>query len=245
MQAVHCSVRASLRGALLMMSLSGVVLAVGCARGGAGGGDLPVNQHHDPSTDNDGGEADTGMPPLLDDGADGEEDAGMLPEPDAGHVAMDAGAQDASAPDAGEQDAGVDESQCQATTTCALPSDLGHISGDTGSATFTAMGARSTFYSLRVTEDDSGFLSPKSLSVSATLTTPGADFDLYLYASGNGCDSLTAASEQPFTDSVSTSWPDEQSIGGHDDARTVILEVRHKDGACDPTSPFTLSVRGH
>lgn len=161
-------------------------------------------------------------------------DAGPLP--DAAIIDQGDNSKDAGAVDAG----GEDPASCAATNLCVSPTMGGTVSGDTGSDTLDVTGATSSFVLINVSEDDHTPLFPRRLRVAATLNSPGADFDLYLHE--DGCASLLDSSEVGFTESVDLTWDDVQ---GQESAKKLVLEVRHKTGACDPARPWVLTVRGN
>jgi len=143
-------------------------------------------------------------------------------------------------PDVALSDASSDVPSCSATQLCTTPSMGGAVSGDTGADTLAVMGSISTFVRFNISEDDHTPLVPKRMRFAATLNSPGADFDLFLHA--DGCTSMLDRSEAGFTESVDLTWDDAQ---GEESARALILEVRHKTGACDSSRPWVLTVRGN
>lgn len=168
-------------------------------------------------------------------------DASALPMPsgprDAAAMLPDRGV---PAPDSPQEDAASDATSCAATQFCTSPSMGGAVSGDTGADTISLMGTTSAFVRITITEDDHTPLIPKRMRVAATLNSPGADFDLFLFS--DGCAGMLDRSEAGFTESVDLTWDDAQ---GEESARALLFEVRHKAGVCDPSRPWMLTVRGN
>jgi hypothetical protein len=173
--------------------------------------------------------------------------------PDADASAMDDAAAEAEQPDAapqstldsGQPDAEADApaADCGEETTCLVPRPLASVSGDSGKDSVEAGGHLSTFFSVLVTEDDHFPLVPRRLRLSITLTSSGADYDLYVYPEGTGCTGQTQSStDGGLTENVEVSWSDAQ---GQDSGRTVLIEVRHREGVCDANKAFTLLVTGN
>lgn len=176
---------------------------------------------------------------LSDAGADDaalptSKDAG--PPPDAPIIDQGSNSKDAGAVDAG----GDDPALCAANNLCVSPTMGGTVSGDTGADMLDVTGTTSSFVLFNVSEDDHTPLFPRRLRVTATLNSPGADFDLYLHE--DGCANLLDSSEAGFTESVDLTWDDQQ---GQESAKKLVFEVRYKTGACDATRPWVLTVRGN
>lgn len=166
---------------------------------------------------------------------------------------QDAGTTDGGGSDAGAGDGGGDggtTAGCGAPNTCLAATSLGNLSGDTGAGTLTRQGSSSEWFTVRITEDDSGtFGSP--LKARLTLSSPaGTNYDLYVYVP----DSDTRACTTPTHTGVGSSADDvvnldfgEQGLfaNGSDDSRTVSVEVRHSSGPCDAAHKWTLTLRGN
>ena len=198
--------------------------ALGCARGAA---PEALDASRFGATATDGG-SDAGAPAIIDAG---------VPLKDAALV--DQGPTNGK--DAAIKDAGANETlACTATNQCVMPTLAGRVSGDTGSEILEATGSAGMFVLVNVSEDDHTPLIPKRMRVGASLNSPGADFDLFLHA--DGCASVIDQSELGFTENVDLTWNDSQ---GQDNGRKLILEVRHKSGACDPERPWVLTIRGN
>ncbi len=189
----------------------------------------------------------------INDGTNGDAGTGGDDMPTSGDVPDAGDDDDMFEQDAGSEDAGSVEDAsmppvetCPEENTCALPRPVGSVSGDTGSTSVEASGTGSAFVSVMVTEDDHGFLSPKALRVSATLMSDGADFDLFMYSDGRGCSGTVQSSTNGgLVETVSTSWADGQGIAGEESGRTILIEVRHKEGACSEQAPWSLVIRGN
>ena len=139
---------------------------------------------------------------------------------------------------------------CSSSATCAGAMSLGSVSGDTGNATVQASGYQSAWYSVRVTEDDSGvFAVPMNLTVQ--LTSPaGTNYDLFLYVNTGSdvveCTNVsTSSTSTGTTDQAHLTWGETGTFAnGSDDSRTVSIEVRPISGPCTPGSPYQLTVIG-
>ncbi len=156
---------------------------------------------------------------------------------------------DGGTPDSGTPDSGTTVS-CNAPNTCTGATKLGNVSGDTGSDVQTASGTTSEWFTVRVTEDDTGLFATR-LALTATLTSPpGSNFDLFFYVPSTDTVECSAVSQQ----SAKTSGPDTASVqfgetgaffDNVDDSRTVTVEVRHVSGNCDPAQKWTLTLNGN
>lgn len=140
-----------------------------------------------------------------------------------------------------------------ALNSCTMnPQGMPPISGDKGNDSQTAMGTRSTWLQIHVTENDSAILSPKDLSFTATLTSPpGTIYNLVVRESGDGDGSpncgagpMNGTPQGGTTQSVHHSWSDSQGIGGIDNSRWLSIEVIQMSGN-DCTDPWTLDIQGH
>lgn len=162
----------------------------------------------------------------------------------------DAGAgagSDAGAPSGGAAATGA----CASANACTSATDLGSISGDTGADTKTAQGSAAQWFTVRVTEDDSGVF-PLSLRSKVELTSPpGANFDVYVYVAasetGQECSAVTTSSTNPSgVDAATADWGESGVFAnGSEDGRTVTIEVRWVSGTCNPATPWALTVRGN
>ena len=139
---------------------------------------------------------------------------------------------------------------CASTSTCQAATDLGSISGDTGSDMVTANGYQSTWVKVRATEDDSG-LSGRKLTVTAQLTSPAnASYGVFVYVnSGNDVIECTTPSGTPSTsgstETVKVKWGEGSIPNGSDDSRTVSIEVRPMSSTCSAAQPWQLVVLGN
>jgi hypothetical protein len=175
------------------------------------------------------------------------DDAGV-PDMDAGGGGVDAG----GTPDAGGGGGGGGGgTSCASANVCAGATDLGTISGDTGSDSKTAQGTGSYWFTVRVTENDSS-ISPLTLLTKAELTSPpGTNFDLFVYVasggSGQECSAVKASSTNASgLDTAKAEWGETGIFSnGSSDDRTVTVEVRWISGTCSAATPWTLTVYGN
>lgn len=157
-----------------------------------------------------------------------------------------------AAVDAGPPDAGLPD-PCAYPAPCASATSMGSVSGDTGSGFLRATGSTSKWLVVRVTEDDGSIFSHPDIRAKFTLThDPNTRFDLYVYrSSGTGdrnCSSVTTTGSRSNTTNVanaSLSWSDTYGLGGTDDSRNIVLEVRHVSGPCGAARPWYLDVDGN
>ena len=157
-----------------------------------------------------------------------------------------------AAGDAGPPDAGLPD-PCAYPAACAAATSMGNVSGDTGNGFLRATGSTSKWLVVRVTEDDSSIFSHPDIRAKFTLThDPNTRFDLFVYrSSGTGdrnCSSVTATGTRTSTTNVagaSLSWSDTYGLGGNDDSRNIVVEVRHVSGPCGAARPWYLDVDGN
>jgi hypothetical protein len=141
---------------------------------------------------------------------------------------------------------------CAAPQPCTGSTDLGSVSGDTGSDVKTVTGSASQWFRVRVTEDDTG-LAGVQLWLTATLTSPpGTNFDLYVYvpaSAGNTLECTEVSAQSTSTGSTDTAQVKFGESGmfanGSADDRYVTIEVRHVSGTCDPSAKWTLNIEGN
>jgi hypothetical protein len=140
---------------------------------------------------------------------------------------------------------------CTTSVTCATATMLSGIGGDeSGAATSSATGYQSAWYSIRLSETDSGpFADP--MSIQTTLTSPsGAMFDLLVYVD-TGTDQVNCTTP---TGTVTTSGATESSniewgetgtfANGSDDSRTVTIQITPRTGdSCAANATWSLSIR--
>jgi hypothetical protein len=177
-------------------------------------------------------------PPSTDDGGD------------AGSGGDGGGGGDAGSGGDGGADAGGGGISCNAPNACTSSTNLGTVSGDTGSDTLSQQGTTAEWLTVRVTENDNGPLADP-LKMKVTLVSPpGANFDLYLYVPSSDTLECSAVSSS----STSTSSTDTASVlfgetgtfaNGVDDSRTVTVEVRHVSGSCSPGAKWSLTLQGN
>ena len=140
-----------------------------------------------------------------------------------------------------------------APAACAGARNLGSVSGDTGHGFAHATGSTSEWLVIRITEDDSNIFSHPSLKAKFMLThDANTVYDLYVYrSSGTGdrnCSSVTAQGTRTSTVNVagaSLEWADTYGLGGNDDSRNIVIEVRHVSGPCGAARPWYLDVDGN
>lgn len=226
---------------MVVMLLVGLALGAGhfgCSSGGDAGGDpLPVvdapkatDRNKDKDKDKDNPE-----PPKT-------------TEPDWGSV-PDAGAKPTSDGGAGGGGGGGGDrgKSCEAVNTCATArkSTIASIPGDDTLVPLEIRGSTSEFISLRVTEESSLWY---DLKVKATLVSPpGTNFDLAVYVPKsdveNDCSNIAATSKEPTGEDVAhATWSDSTFSN---DSRTVVFQVIHVSGDCDPNARWVLKVQGY
>jgi len=139
---------------------------------------------------------------------------------------------------------------CTTSVTCATATMLQGIGGDEdGASSSSASGYQAAWYSIRLSETDSGPLADP-MSIETTLTSPsGAMFDLLVYVD-TGSDQLDCTTP---TGTVSTSGTSETSniewgetgtlANGSDDSRTVSIQISPRSGdSCSPSETWSLSI---
>lgn len=220
-------------------------------------------------------------PPAADDEDDAESslrmpDAPSIPEDDGGEGEEgDADDRDDAMPDTGDPStgdpstgdpdtgdpgagdpggAGTPTLACTAPNTCAGATHLGSVSGDTGAQKVSASGETSKWFTVRVTEDDSG-LGGRSLFMWAMLTPPkGADFDLYVYipssgsgpSCGGGAYKAQPNANYPGKKVFSDEWGEDGLFSnGSDDTRTLVFEIRSVASTCSADQRWSLVVGGN
>lgn len=159
---------------------------------------------------------------------------------------------DSSTTDAGDSSSSGDsggEPQCPQLATCPTATVIGEVSGDTGSPSLSREGTEPVWLTLQVTEDNDG-VTGEAVSFTATLTSPpGYDFDLFVSrgplggATGCGGTMQMSTSAGP-DDVVHMSWGEGALANGADDRAWIAIEIRPKDGVCDPTASWSLLVEG-
>ncbi|MBX3224263.1 MAG: hypothetical protein KF795_27355 [Labilithrix sp.] len=234
---------------LVLAPLAGLGTLVGCAEG----------------TDADPSEAYLAASPVEAGAAEEEDESVKLPAPSNPPAPGDDDDDDADA-DAGKTgtDAGTDSGtpppppppppptggSCASPNVCAAATHLGSVSGDTGADVKSAQGHTSQWFTVRVTENDSG-LAGVQLWMTASLTSPpGTNYDLYVYVPATDTLECSAVSYQSTsssaTDSVTAKFGESGLFSnGSDDDRTVTVEVRHVSGTCDSANKWTLNLYGN
>lgn len=194
-------------------------------------------------------------------GAEEEDDTGSSSVTDSGNTDSGSSGTDTGGSSGGDtggssgEDTGGSTTPCTALTSAECTGSaeiMTSISGDKG-GTASASGTDSKWLRIKITEDDSSIFSGKDLRALVTLTSTGANFDLYVYmgktiGDGGGveCSTLKSSSTQALgsPDVVALAWSDNQPIGGHDDGRFISIEVRGADSSCAGAS-WTLTVEGN
>jgi hypothetical protein len=139
---------------------------------------------------------------------------------------------------------------CTTSATCATAMELSGIGGDeTGASTSSASGYQAAWYSIRVSETDSGaFADP--MSMQATLTSPsGAMFDLLVFVPGDAtstdCSSPTGTvSTSGATETWSLEWGETGTFANDsDDSRTIAIQISPRStDSCSPDATWSLSI---
>ncbi|MFO0677649.1 MAG: hypothetical protein U0169_14030 [Polyangiaceae bacterium] len=174
--------------------------------------------------------------------------------PDDTNVGRDAGDAFGSNDDGGApaKDAGS-ASACGVVNNCRQGTSLGTLSGDdvTGQTTASRRGTKSEWFTVRMKETYEGVVAGP-MKFSATLVSPSAaNYDLYVYVDTNQdvveCSAVRKQSTNPTgdTDRVELTWGEEYTGNSGDDSRTVMIEVRHVEGACDAANTWSLVVEGY
>lgn len=142
---------------------------------------------------------------------------------------------------------------CDSANTCLAATALTSVSGDSGNQVVQASDYRSTWYSIRVTENDEDIFGvPMGIRVQLS-SPPGSNFDLYVYVNKDSdvrsCTTPTASSTKAAgqLDSVLVTWGESGVFSnGDDDDRTVSIEVRAAAATtCDTAAPWQLTVYGN
>ena len=142
---------------------------------------------------------------------------------------------------------------CDSATTCLAATALTSVSGDSGNQVVQASDYRSTWYSIRVSEDDSDIFGIP-MGIRVQLSSPaGSNFDLYVYVDKNSdvrsCTTPTASSTKAAgqIDSALVTWGEGGAFSnGDDDDRTVSIEVRAAASTtCDTSATWQLTVYGN
>ena len=127
---------------------------------------------------------------------------------------------------------------------------LAGIGGDEdGGGESSASGYQAAWYSIRLSETDSGPLADP-MSIQTTLTSPAsAMFDLFVYVdtSNDDVDCSTPTGSVTTNGTTETSnieWGETGTLAnGADDSRTVSIEVRPKSGdSCSASATWSLSI---
>lgn len=156
---------------------------------------------------------------------------------------------DTGSDDGSSSDDGSGPIMCQNHLTCAGAMVIGGVSGDEPSAPLNASGDEPTWLAFQVSENNND-ISGEKLTFTATLTSPaGLDFDLYVFrgpAGGtSGCGGTQSQSTNAAAiDSVYMEWGEGTLANNADDDAWIAVEVRAKNGFCEPGLEWTLTVTG-
>ncbi len=144
----------------------------------------------------------------------------------------------------------IDELACNPNTnpTCNTATILGSVSGDSGTSSLSVTNFEENWYRVFVSEEDSSLTSPHDLGVRVTLvSSPGTDYDLYLYCDNCGGTPSASSTLTGGTDTAFMKWEEDTGPfgipSGSDSGRTIIIEVRHVSSiSC---GGYTLTVQGN
>lgn len=233
---------------LCALGCLGVAALIGCAEGTDA--ELGIAELATEAIDA-GNEASSAILPPSTRPTAAPEDAGN--DDDAATGAADAGTKADAAPDAGGTGGpvgGTGGPACASPNTCAGGTDLGTISGDTGSGVKTAQGSGSQWLKIRLTEDDSDVFGLSMLVKAELVSPPGTNFDVHVYVGGSSsaveCSSIKASGTSTGTsDTAKAEWGEGTLSNGSSDDRNVTVEVRWVSGTCSPTAKWSLTVRGN
>lgn len=138
---------------------------------------------------------------------------------------------------------------CDNELTCAAADPIGGVAGDESTPQIVVTGDTPTWVTFQVSENNSDFTG-ETLSFRVTLASPAtADFDLYVFrgpeGGSSGCGGTTMQSTNAAgTDMVQMEWGEGALANNVDDGVWVAVEVRAKNGTCDPPAQWTLTVAG-
>jgi hypothetical protein len=145
---------------------------------------------------------------------------------------------------------------CDSANTCLAATALTSVSGDSGDSGTPVVQSsdyRSTWYSIRVSENDEDPFGV-AMGIRVQLSSPpGSNFDLYVYVNKDSdvrsCTTPTASSAKPAgqLDNALVQWGEDGLFSnGVDDDRTVSIEVRAAAATtCDTTATWQLTVYGN
>lgn len=143
----------------------------------------------------------------------------------------------------------IDELACNPNTnpTCNTATNLGSVSGDSGSSSLSVTNFEENWYRVFVSENDSSFVSEHDLGVRVTLvSSPGTDYDLYLYCDNCGAIPSASSTLTGGTDTAFLKWAEDTIFGapsGSDSGRFIIIEVRHASSVS--CGGYTLTIQGN
>lgn len=138
---------------------------------------------------------------------------------------------------------------CENDLTCATAESIGGVAGDENTPQIVRSGDSPTWVTFQVSENNSDF-SGEKLSFTATLQSPAtADFDLFVFrgpeGGSSGCGGTMMQSVNPAgTDMVHMEWGEGTLANNGDDSVWVAVEIRAKNGTCDPPAQWTLTIAG-
>jgi hypothetical protein len=147
-------------------------------------------------------------------------------------------------------DAGGGPVMCTNALTCPTADQVGGVAGDAASPPIVEEGDEPTWVTVQVSEMNSDVVGEK-LSVSVTLASPpGIDFDLFVQRGAEGGANACGggpndqSTNSGGTDTVSMDWGEGAFGNNSDDGAWIAIEVRPKDGMCQPGAQWTLTIQG-
>ena len=139
---------------------------------------------------------------------------------------------------------------CTTSATCMTATVLPGIGGDEdGASSSSASGYQAAWYSIRLSETDSGPLADP-MSMQTTLTSPsGVMFDLLVYLPGDNsstdCNAPSGTvSTNGTSETSSLEWGETGTFANDsDDSRTVTIQISPRSGdSCSSTAMWSLSI---
>lgn len=138
---------------------------------------------------------------------------------------------------------------CDNDLTCATAEAIGGVAGDESTPQIVRSGDSPTWVTFQVSENNSDF-SGEKLSFTVTLQSPAtADFDLHVFrgpeGGSTGCGgTMMQSTNAAGSDTVHMEWGEGTLANNGDDSVWVAVEIRAKNGTCDPPAQWTLTVAG-
>jgi hypothetical protein len=139
---------------------------------------------------------------------------------------------------------------CASGQMCSGAMAMGNVSGDTGNVKLSAVGTKSAWYRVRVTEDNSS-IAPLTLRMAVRVTSPpGLTFHVAAYVDP-ASDHVECAASQGTpttngnTEEIKLEWGETGTFSnGADDGRDVSIEVKAPASGCSSAS-WSLEVEGN